>query len=310
VNRVVKNRSEILFLFESHFNNPNGDPIFENKPHIDMSDGKCLISPYRIKRTIRDYLREELKEKVLINNYNQIPPSYLSENTIIVPVNLEKAQTGDDLSQIIFSNFIDTRLFGIALPLKKKNQSLEFYGPVQFSYARSLHAVDLLENQGTAAFASSSGKRNRSFRKEYLIPYALFSLYGVINENSALKTQLRQDDCLKLEQALWRGTNILHSRSKTGFKSRLLMRIIYSEENFQLNLGDNVFNLIHEIDERSLRSIGQVRLNINDLLLKMQNYGSKIKEIRIIENTVPIQGYDDIFTAFDEYEINYKEISI
>jgi len=300
----------VFFFFESNFNNPNGDPIFENKPRIDVSDGKCLISPYRIKRTIRDYLRDYLNDKILINNYETVANFNLNQNSIIMPTHIEEIQDWKDLSLFIFQNFIDTRLFGIALPLKEKNQSLEYYGPVQFSYARSLHAVDLMENQGTAAFASRSESRNRSFRKEYIIPYALFSLYGVINENSAISTQLTSDDCLKLEHALWKGTNILHSRSKSGFKSRLFLRILYSKKNFQLNLADNVFGLEHAISGSSLRSIQQVRLNIDPLLVKLEENKSKIKEVRVFEDFMPIYGYNDIYSALSEFEINFEKIAM
>ena len=53
---IVKNRSEILFLYDVTDANPNGDPVDENKPRIDEETGINLVTDVRLKRTIRDYL--------------------------------------------------------------------------------------------------------------------------------------------------------------------------------------------------------------------------------------------------------------
>ena len=53
---IVKNRSEILFLYDVTDANPNGDPVDENKPRIDEETGINLVTDVRLKITIRDYL--------------------------------------------------------------------------------------------------------------------------------------------------------------------------------------------------------------------------------------------------------------
>ena len=55
---LVKNRSEILFLYETENANPNGDPINENRPRFDNEDSTILVSDVRLKRSIRDYWYE------------------------------------------------------------------------------------------------------------------------------------------------------------------------------------------------------------------------------------------------------------
>ncbi len=55
---IIKNRSEILFLYEIENANPNGDPMNENRPRFDAEDSTALVSDVRIKRTIRDYWYE------------------------------------------------------------------------------------------------------------------------------------------------------------------------------------------------------------------------------------------------------------
>ncbi len=41
---LVKNRSEILFLYEKTDPNPNADPLDENKPSIDQQTGTGRIA--------------------------------------------------------------------------------------------------------------------------------------------------------------------------------------------------------------------------------------------------------------------------
>ena len=35
----IKNRSELIFIYDVKDNNPNGDPLNENKPRIDEETG-------------------------------------------------------------------------------------------------------------------------------------------------------------------------------------------------------------------------------------------------------------------------------
>lgn len=50
-------KSEILFLYETSYNVPNGDP-FTGEQRYDDETKKILVSDVRIKRFIRTYLEE------------------------------------------------------------------------------------------------------------------------------------------------------------------------------------------------------------------------------------------------------------
>ena len=50
------NNLEFLFLYDAALCNPNGDPDQENKPRMDRATKTNLVSSFRIKRYIRDYL--------------------------------------------------------------------------------------------------------------------------------------------------------------------------------------------------------------------------------------------------------------
>ena len=51
------NKSEILFLYETSYNIPNGDP-FTGEQRYDEETKRILVSDVRIKRFIRTYLEE------------------------------------------------------------------------------------------------------------------------------------------------------------------------------------------------------------------------------------------------------------
>jgi CRISPR-associated protein Csh2 len=66
MNKVVDNRSEILFLYDVTDANPNGDPMDENRPRIDEETGVNIVTDVRLKRTIRDYLRDYRGKKIFL----------------------------------------------------------------------------------------------------------------------------------------------------------------------------------------------------------------------------------------------------
>ncbi len=63
---IIKNRSEILFLYDVTDANPNGDPMEENRPRIDEETGVNIVTDVRLKRTIRDYLRDFKGQNIFI----------------------------------------------------------------------------------------------------------------------------------------------------------------------------------------------------------------------------------------------------
>src|SRR3989304_1232950 len=63
---TIKNRSEILFLYDVTNANPNGDPVDENKPRIDEETGRNIVTDVRLKRTIRDYLKDFKGKEIFV----------------------------------------------------------------------------------------------------------------------------------------------------------------------------------------------------------------------------------------------------
>jgi len=66
MSETIKNRSEILFIYDIRDGNPNGDPMDENKPRIDEETGVNLVTDVRLKRTIRDYPHNFKGQEILV----------------------------------------------------------------------------------------------------------------------------------------------------------------------------------------------------------------------------------------------------
>jgi CRISPR-associated protein Csh2 len=297
---IIKNRSEILFLYDASWINPNGDPIDENKPRVDEETGRNIVTDVRLKRTIRDYFLSLIeKEDNRLKEQDIFIKEVRDENGYLYDAK-RRAQdflkeTGDfqkvkeAMQKDILDKCIDIRLFGAVIPIeikvkdkeKPEEGSITLTGPVQFKFGTSLHEVEPKFVQGTGAFASEyPGLRQFTFREEWVLPYSLILFHGLINENAAKHTQLSEADVDLLFEAMWNGTKNLITRTKIGQMPRLLLQVIYKEgECFHIGSLDNLY-LQKDKDDKKLRDIQDVRIDITELVRQLEAYKDKIEKLR------------------------------
>jgi CRISPR-associated protein Csh2 len=67
MSNIISNNSDFLFLFDATQCNPNGDIDQENKPRMDYDTDTNLVSDTRVKRTIRDYLRQVKDKEIFVD---------------------------------------------------------------------------------------------------------------------------------------------------------------------------------------------------------------------------------------------------
>lgn len=69
INHKIKDmkKSEILFLYETSYNIPNGDP-FTGEQRYDEETKRILVSDVRIKRFIRTYLEDIEGEHIYVSD--------------------------------------------------------------------------------------------------------------------------------------------------------------------------------------------------------------------------------------------------
>ncbi len=279
---TLDNRYEILFLYDCTDCNPNGDPLDENRPRTDPETGQATVTDVRIKRTVRDWflarqpdVEQRLADgrEILIRDTLK-PDGHLSEGKDRAEQFLNEAAKGrkgsakrDALQEAVLLGCIDARLFGAALPLGKKEPSLQLTGPVQFSaFSRSLHRVAPQMVQQTAAYAGNAKSNQKSFAERWLLPYALISAYGVVNENAAATTQMTKADLDALMSALWQGTADLNTHSKIGHQPLLLVLAEYQPGHRLGALSQRLKLTNNSREDTALRSTADYKLDVRDLL--------------------------------------------
>ncbi len=319
-------KSEILFLYESSYNIPNGDP-FTGEQRYDEETKKILVSDVRMKRYVRTYL-EDIKEL----------PIYVSEKTGAGKTDSKGVLTWiaqnrnekklNDIGEILKEQ-IDVRLFGGISTLKDAetkaikvnnkpciNGHVQFTGPVQFALLNpSLNEVNLRMHQNTTHFTSKAENTQGSIGTTTLVPYSLIQIHGWVNPKVAETTGMTLDDLRLMYEGLWYGTSgdgSSHSRSKVGQNSVLLLEIVYSQPNQKIYGVDRLITLIPKDGKKGeqLRSMDDYDLNFDKLIeIAKSDKVSRIgfyTEIEAIENLFTIQADDKEGEAVKE-DSKWKE---
>ena len=278
MSEIINNRSEILFLYDIENANPNGDPLNENRPRFDTEDSTVLVTDVRLKRTIRDYWFEyknfngkEGKDVfVRETTYNEGDKEYIKDGK-------RRAKDFKEQVEEILKICIDIRTFGGVIPLDKA--SITRIGPVQFQMGRSLNKTEIIEEQGTGAFAASSGKTQATFRTEYKVPYAIIGFNGIINEKSAQYSLMTNDDKELLKEGIWEGTKSLISRSKFGQTPLMLLVIDYKEPFYIGSLRQRIKLDTGDINEIQIRNVKDYKIDVTELLNELKVNKDKIASI-------------------------------
>lgn len=299
---VIKNRSELLFLYDVTDSNPNGDPIDENKPRIDEETGINFVTDVRLKRTIRDYLHDYKGKGIFILELRDEKNGMLKDKE----ARLKDFKDNDEL----IKECIDVRLFGATTAVKEKTMTLT--GPVQFKYGRSLHRVNMKYVKGTTVMPSKEAKKQGTFTERYILPYSLIAFYGIVNENAAIRQgiDLTEEDINLLLDGMWNGTKNLISNSKAGQMPRLLLRVIYKEENYHIGELDRRIEFISEKQDEEIRDIKDGKLDVTELVDALDNNRDKILGIEYkLDDRVQItyDGEDarleELLSGFDLNEL-------
>src|SRR5208337_5335243 len=269
---TIKNRSEILFLYDVTDANPNGDPLDENKPRIDEETGIIIVTDVRLKRTIRDYLHERKGQDVFIREIRKEDGN----------LKTKEDRLNDFSNESITEKCIDIRLFGATTAVEGKTITLT--GPVQFKFGRSLHKVDMVYIKGTTVMPSGADKKQGTFTEKYILPYSLIAFYGIVNENAATNQQLPlcETDINIMLEGMWHGTKNLISGSKFGHMPRLLMQVVYNEgQNFHVGELDKLISMTSEKNHEAVRDVSEVKIDISTLANALISNKDKIEKVRL-----------------------------
>ncbi len=280
---LAVDKSEILFLYESTYSVPNGDP-FTGEQRYDEETKRILVSDVRIKRFVRDYLYDTGQDVYVRNdrsNVKQATKEGDAESGAAARFNtLELQFPKGTAAQQILASMIDVRLFG-GISTKTGN-AVNLTGPVQFALLNpSLHSVELRMHQNTSVFSSSTEKSRGAIGTTTVVPYALNQIHGWINPYSAQHTGLSDEDIQTLFSALWASINNANTRTKSNQSSLLLLQIVYSDPKKKLYGLDRLIKIVSQNDKRGeqLRCRDDYSINFSGLLEAVDN-SDVVKEIR------------------------------
>ena len=281
-------RSEFLFCYDARMCNPNGDPD-ENHPRIDTVTDKNLVTEFRLKRTIRDYLAKEkpifLREEIKNEQGDRKTIDELAEPEI----EEYKKNNKFSIKNALLKKYIDLRLFGLLFAAKgievkgkKTKQSINFKqtGPVQFAIGQSLNRVEKIPIRMTRVAPTKEEARGGAFGEKWILRYSFITFHGFLNDFVAKEAHLSEEDVLDMMRAMWFGTTGLSTTSKYGQQSRLLVRVKY--KNSYAYIGDLDQMITLDPDEKKLEDISQVVLNVSDLLKALSDTKDDLDEIEWI----------------------------
>jgi len=288
-------KSEILFLYETSYNIPNGDP-FTGEQRYDEETKQILVSDVRIKRFIRDYLSlkkdvniyiqpkgnndvseeetenadsEEKRGSGSARRIDELIKKYKADIEQATPQD-EKTKKSFSKAAFVMKKCIDVRLFG-GISTKQKD-AVNFTGPVQFALLNpSKNTVNLKEHQNTSVLESKQGNKQGAIATTTLVPYSLIQIHGWVNPKVAEKTGMTEDDLKLMYEGIWYGTSgdgSSHSRSKIGQNSVLLLEIEYVKNNQKIYGVDRLIELKPKKDKKGeqLRSMDDYELDFSKLL--------------------------------------------
>lgn len=279
------NNHDLLFLYDAKLTNPNGDADDENRPRMDYERSINLVSDVRLKRYIRDYLANK-GEEVFVSHINDKPVTATERLELLFQQygeEIKLSNVDQEARDWMLDQLTDVRLFGATMPIKAKDNkggsSMTFTGPAQFNWGYSLNRVSLVEsNTITSHFKSSSQNEKGSMGKDFRLYYSLLAFHGLISGHRAKHTRLKEKDIDLLDNALLKSIPLQVTRSKSGQFPRLYVRVEYTSNEF---IAGDLRDYLELEDKDSLRSISEVKLNVDRLINKLASVESEIKTINI-----------------------------
>lgn len=307
---TVNNSSDFLFLYDATLCNPNGDPDQENKPRMDYDTSTNLVTDTRVKRFIRDYLKDQGHEifvdmegdskvssdskldfvvkRILSNTTERAlifeeKPELLKEFEAIIAEKKDKdsilklLQNAKNsklnyyiLSQLVKNKFVDIRMFGSAFAVGGFTKA--YTGAIQMNWGYSLNQVELVESSSIVTIMNDDSS---TFGKDYRVYYSLLAFNGTINKYAAKTTGLTEDDQKLFRKAIWESIPSQPTRSKMNQYPKLYLEIVYNE-GFNNGYFGDLRNTIM-VDCKIESSAKQVR-SFRDLVIDVSGLVSLLKE--------------------------------
>lgn len=274
---TIKNSSDFLFIYEAIQCNPNGDPDQENKPRMDYDTNTNLVTDTRVKRFIRDYLKDiNEKETIFVDMEGNSKVSVDSKLKAVVKRTIESIEelekafvdnfnaleiykkiinTGKD-SDDVWKTITDKKFKNkevnyelLAYLVKEKFIDIRMFGSA-FAVAGFTKAYtgpiqlnwgysfNRVELMESSSIVTIMNDDSSTFGKDYRVHYSLLGFNGTINAPAAKSTGLTNDDVEIFRNAIWESIPASPTRSKLNQYPKLYLEIVYNEGISNGQFGD------------------------------------------------------------------------
>jgi CRISPR-associated protein Csd2 len=162
--------------------------------------GELVVEAGVDKKAISEWLKETNPDKRITGLIN----SALKDAKPRKPTGEETEKGKDQMCR----DFYDIRTFGAVLSLKSAPNCGQVRGPVQLTFARSVHPIVSLEHSitrmavATQAESDKQSGDNRTMGRKNTVPYGLYVANGFVSAYLANQTKFSEDDLKLLWHAL------------------------------------------------------------------------------------------------------------
>ncbi|GBD17247.1 hypothetical protein HRbin26_02166 [bacterium HR26] len=233
-----KTRHEFVLLFDVVNGNPNGDPDAGNLPRVDPETMHGLVTDVALKRKVRDYVQNLQRDEVgnPEEGFGIFIQSRVALNTLIEQagdaVGIKQSKVPQDAVRAeLCRRYYDIRLFGAVLSTGTLNAG-QVRGPVQITFARSLHPVAPLDLSITRK-ARTTEERMETGETEMgrkpIVPYGLYRSHGFFNPYLAEQTGVSERDL----EIFWDAMQNLFEFDRSAARGEMAVRglFVFTHDN-------------------------------------------------------------------------------
>jgi len=166
----------------------------------DEQAGELVVTADADKKAISVWLKEENPDKKIAG----LIKNALKDAKPRKPTAEETEKGKDQMCR----DFYDIRTFGAVLSLKSAPNCGQVRGPVQLTFARSVHPIVSMEHSitrmavATQAESDKQSGDNRTMGRKNTVPYGLYVAHGFVSAHLADQTKFSEDDLKLLWHAL------------------------------------------------------------------------------------------------------------
>ncbi len=244
-NDILTNRHDILLFFEVTNGNPNGDPDAGNLPRLNPTSNRGIVTDVCLKRKVRnwvDLFRPE-RSGAEANGYNLLVrqgnvlnaeiSNGIEKSGELLASNASKSEKQEAAMKWLCREFFDVRTFGSVLStggdIMRGTAWGQVRGPVQFTFAQSIHAITPMEISITrcAVTKEEDERKERTMGHKHIVPYALYAAKIYISPGFAERTGFTNADLVLFFKAI----NHMFEHDRSATRGEMVVRGIYDFEH-------------------------------------------------------------------------------